>query len=53
MLRPAACPSPLHFGRRAPFMHAAQLRGVSLSDDARLFLFTYAAGFLAVSFFIA
>ncbi len=53
MHRPAGSLSPLHFGRRLPFTHAVALPTVALSDDLRLFLLTYAAGFLAVSFFIA
>ena len=52
MHRPAGSLSPLLFGRRLPFVDGGQ-SPMTLSDDARLFLLTYASGFLAVSFFIA
>jgi len=53
MLRPAGSLSPLLFGRRAPAAASFRLPTLAWSDDIRLFLFTYAAGFLGVSFFIA
>ena len=43
--------SPLSFGRRRPVALATPLRQ-GLGDDLRLFLWTFAAGFLAVSIFI-
>ena len=45
---------PRRFGRRQPFLtDAAALPQPSLSDDMKLFLMTYAAGFLIVSIFLA
>jgi len=49
--RPSAV-SPLGFGRRRPVAAVAQAQPM-LSDDARLFLWTFAAGFLSVSLFLA
>jgi len=53
MHRPAGSLSPLLFGRRTSVTSGVQLPVGALSQDARLFLLTYAAGFLVVSFFIA
>ena len=54
MTRPIGSPSPLGFGRRAPFVGAAALPKMpSLSPELRLFAGTYAAGFLLVSLLIA
>ena len=44
--------SPLGFGRRRPAVAVAQAQPM-LSEDARLFLWTFAAGFLTVSIFLA
>ena len=42
------------FGRRQPVAMAAPVQAVSTAaDDVRLFLWTFAAGFLAVSIFLA
>jgi hypothetical protein len=49
--RPATV-SPLGFGRRRPAIAVAQPEP-KLSDDIRLFLWTFAAGFLSVSIFLA
>ena len=49
--RPSAV-SPLGFGRRQPAVAVVQPRPM-LSDDVRLFLWTFAAGFLSVSLFLA
>ena len=49
--RPVAV-SPLGFGRRRRSMTAVPARPL-FSDDARLFLWTFAAGFLSVSIFLA
>lgn len=50
-IRPIAV-SPLGFGRRRPAVAVAQAEPM-VSDDVRLFLWTFAAGFLAVSIFLA
>jgi hypothetical protein len=45
---------PRCFGRRSPFVgEAVAVRAPSLSDDLKLFVATYFAGFLAVSIFLA
>jgi len=44
--------NPLNFGKRRPVAIPAETPQ-SLSDDLRLFLWTFAAGFLAVSIFLA
>jgi hypothetical protein len=45
---------PRRFGRRQPFlMDAAALPAPALSDDLKLFLMTYLAGFVIVSIFLA
>ena len=45
---------PRTFGRRAPFVGAAVAAPAPvISDDLKLFLATYAAGFLIVSLFLA
>jgi hypothetical protein len=49
--QPAAT-NPLHFGRRLPRAVAVRARQ-GLSDDLRLFAWTFAAGFMAVSIFLA
>ena len=47
-------PDPRSFGRRAPFTAAAIAAPAPVrSDDLKLFLMTYAAGFLVVSLFLA
>ncbi|HVH38100.1 MAG TPA: hypothetical protein VM757_05895 [Sphingomicrobium sp.] len=43
---------PRQFGRRRPIAVAAAAPAVP-SDDLRLFLYTFAAGFLAVSIYLA
>ena len=46
--------NPLRFGKRRPFAAAAAAPApTALSDDLRLFLYTFAAGFLAVTIFVA
>ena len=45
---------PSAFGRRQPFlMEAADEPALRLSDDLKLFLLTYCAGFVGVSIFLA
>jgi hypothetical protein len=44
--------SPLGFGRRRRAVAAAQSRPM-VSNDVRLFLWTFAAGFLSISLFLA
>ena len=45
---------PRRFGRRQPFLiEAAAMPAPVLSDDMKLFLMTYLAGFLIVSIFLA
>ena len=45
---------PRSFGRREPFATAAVTAPVPvLSDDLKLFLMTYAAGFIVVSLWLA
>ncbi len=47
-------PDPRHFGRRQPFLtEAVALPAPALSDDLKLFVLTYLAGFLIVSIFLA
>ncbi len=53
MHRLAGSDSPFRFGRRSPFVLTLDMPGAGLSNDARLFLMTYAGGFVAVSLFIA
>lgn len=48
----AAETNPLDFGRRRP-QAAAHAVPQGVGDDLRLFLWTFAAGFLAVSIFLA
>ena len=56
-----SCPGlqriPAHlFGRRQPFtyaMHEEQRGGVSLADDARLFLTTFGGGLLFMTVYLA
>ncbi len=46
--------NPLHFGRGRPWLlHSPELRGWTVSDDARLFTTTFVAGFMFVSILIA
>ena len=51
LARPIAV-SPLNFGRRGRTVAAGQPQPM-LHEDVRLFLWTFAAGFLAVSIFLA
>jgi hypothetical protein len=45
---------PRLFGRRQPFLvDSATLPAPAISDDMKLFLMTYLAGFLIVSIFLA
>ena len=44
--------NPLSFGRRRPAVAVARPRAL-ISEDVRLFLWTFAAGFLSVSIFLA
>jgi hypothetical protein len=44
--------NPLSFGRRRPAVAAVPVRQ-GLGEDVRLFLWTFAAGFLAVSIYLA
>jgi hypothetical protein len=52
MIAQPSAVSPLSFGRRRPAAPAMPRRQ-GLGDDARLFLWTFAAGFLAVSIYLA
>ena len=46
--------NPLHFGRRRRAVDAAVAQPREwISEDVRLFLWTFAAGFLSVSIFLA
>ena len=45
--------NPLSFGRRRPYAVAMPAPQGLLSDDLRLFLWTFAAGFMAVSIYLA
>jgi len=45
--------SPLSFGRRRRPEAAPSIAQPVLSEDVRLFLWTFAAGFLSVSIFLA
>jgi len=44
--------NPLSFGRRRPYA-VAVAAPQGLSEDLRLFLWTFAAGFMAVSIYLA
>jgi len=44
--------NPLSFGRRRPAAAMAQAPSVT-SEDVRLFLWTFAAGFLSLSIYLA
>ena len=49
-----AQPDPRSFGRREPFATAAAAAPAPLvSDDLKLFLLTYVAGFVFVSLYLA
>jgi hypothetical protein len=50
-VRPAIAAHPQSFGRRQP--RPTWIPSISLSEDAKLFLTTFAAGFLFVSLLIA
>lgn len=51
LVQPGAV-NPLSFGRRRPAVAAAPRRAL-VSEDVRLFLWTFAAGFLSVSIYLA
>ena len=51
--RPALAIDPRQFGRRPPFAIVADQPISPMSEDLRLFAFTFTAGFLFVSVFIA
>ena len=53
MFRTAGVTSPLQFGRREPFTWPLPAQSYELPEGLKLFLLTYAAGFLGVSLFIA
>jgi hypothetical protein len=52
VVHPSAA-NPLGFGRRQPAAVAAAQEGTSLNEDVRLFLWTFAAGFLSISIYLA